>query len=57
MVQERLRDTFYRNPVISEILPDIEKQVMDGSLPATRAAWHLLEQFEDQVIRDLKKKG
>ena len=57
MVRERLRETFYRNPAISEILPDIEKQVMDGSLPATRAAWHLLEQFEDQMIRDLKKKG
>ncbi len=46
MLEERLRDSFYRNPAIVRLLPEIEQQVQDGSLPATQAAWKLLTAFE-----------
>ncbi|MBD3166380.1 methylmalonyl Co-A mutase-associated GTPase MeaB [bacterium] len=46
MLDERLRDLFYRQPAIRQSLPDIEKQVMEGRLPVTAAAWKLLETFQ-----------
>jgi LAO/AO transport system kinase len=46
MLEERLHDLFYRHPAVQQLLPEVERQVMDGSLPATRAAWQLLERFE-----------
>ena len=49
MVEERLRSTFYRSAAIREMLPGIERDVMDGTVPATRAAWELLHKFERQL--------
>jgi LAO/AO transport system kinase len=46
MVEERLRERFYEHPQVRELLPGLEQAVMEGSLPATRAAWQLLEAFE-----------
>jgi LAO/AO transport system kinase len=43
MVEERLRERFRRHPAVCELLPDLERRVMAGDLPATRAAWELLE--------------
>jgi len=51
MLEERLRDTFYRNPSIKDMLPEIESSVMDGSLPVTKAAWRLLKCFEESQGR------
>jgi LAO/AO transport system kinase len=45
MVEERLRERFYSHPQVRERLTEIENAVMEGSLPATRAAWQLLEVF------------
>ncbi len=52
MVEERLRDLFYRHPEIEKQLPEVEEQVMEGSLPATQAAWKLLHLFEDHLGRN-----
>ena len=46
MVEERLRERFYEHPAVRSLLPEIEQAVMEGSLPATRAAWQLLEAFD-----------
>ena len=46
MVKERIAERFYRHPGVARLLPDIEKAVIDGTIPATRAAWQLLEAFE-----------
>jgi len=48
MVEERLKNMFYRNPSVEKILPDIEKRVMDGTLPITSAVWELLKKFESK---------
>ena len=56
MLEERLKASFYSNEAVVEILPGIEQQVMDGSLPATQAAWKLLRTFEDFMIRTWKGK-
>ncbi len=46
MLEEKLRDSFYHHPVVSNMLPDIECAVMEGNLPATQAARQLLKAFE-----------
>ena len=50
LVNERLRDTFYRAEVIEKILPDIERKVMAGKLPAVQAARELLKTFKNFLI-------
>ena len=45
MVEQQLKTMFETNPNVNAMLPDIEKQVMDGTLPATSAAKKLLEGF------------
>ena len=55
MVQERLRETFYSNDAVKAILPMIEQDVMKDSLPVTRAAWQLLETFEEDVRQNWRK--
>jgi LAO/AO transport system kinase len=51
MVEERVRDRFRRNPAVAAVLPDLERRVMDGELPATRAAWKVLEAWEGGASR------
>ncbi len=46
MMEERLRDLFYHHEAVAKHLSDVEKRVMDGSLPATQGAWELLGLFE-----------
>ncbi|UCD16803.1 MAG: methylmalonyl Co-A mutase-associated GTPase MeaB [Candidatus Zixiibacteriota bacterium] len=55
MVEERLRDTFYRNEAIKEVLPGLEQDVMSGILPVTRGAWQLLKIFEENMGRNQAK--
>ena len=40
-LEERFRD----HPVVRTLLPDLERQVVDGELPAATAAAMLLEAF------------
>jgi len=47
MIAERLSNTFYNHPAIAGILPSVEREVIDGTLPAARAAMSLLEKFEE----------
>jgi LAO/AO transport system kinase len=49
MLQEKLSGLFFNNKEVKKILPEIEKGVLDGTLPATQAAWKLLSIFEDQL--------
>ncbi len=46
MVQEQLRTMFYRHKEIASALPEIEKGVMDGTIPVTQGAWELLNRFQ-----------
>jgi LAO/AO transport system kinase len=48
MLREQLHDSFYRNEKIQALLPDLENQVMAGSLPATQAAWELLNAYSNR---------
>lgn len=45
MIDEQLRSRFHHHPGVNDILPGIEKAVMDGDLPATTAARLLLDKF------------
>ncbi len=47
MIAERLTNNFYGHPAIAEILPGIEQEVIDGRLPAARAAMNLLKKFDE----------
>lgn len=45
MLKEQLHDSFYRNESVKSLLPNLEGKVMQGSLPATQAAWELLNTY------------
>lgn len=47
MIAERLTNNFYSHPAIARILPGIEQEVIDGTLPAARAALSLLKRFDE----------
>jgi LAO/AO transport system kinase len=42
LLSEHLLNDFYHDPVIKKILPQIEKDVVNGNIPPTQAAWKLL---------------
>lgn len=50
-INEHLRDSFYHNPIINEMLPDLEKQVLRGNVTSFVAAKKLL----DTYFAELKK--
>ena len=45
MVHEHLHAMFYQHPAVQALLPRIEREVLDGRLPATTAARELLRSF------------
>ena len=45
MIDDQLRSRFHHHPGVNDILPGIEKAVMDGEIPATTAARMLLDKF------------
>ncbi len=47
LVRDHLRDHFLRHPGVKRLLPEVEREVMEGRLPATAAAKRLLEAFEE----------
>lgn len=50
-INEHLRGSFYHNPIINEMLPDLEKQVLRGNVTSFVAAKKLL----DTYFAELKK--
>lgn len=50
LVDEQLRAYFYAHPAVQAILPKIEQAVVDGSLPATAAARHLLHAVQSDEL-------
>ncbi|MCF7912503.1 MAG: methylmalonyl Co-A mutase-associated GTPase MeaB [Candidatus Cloacimonetes bacterium] len=46
LVSERLLNEFYANPRIKALLPQLEKDVINGKIPPTQAAWQLLHGLE-----------
>jgi LAO/AO transport system kinase len=53
MIKERLEALFYHNPKILAALPSIEREVLEGTLPPTKAAMRLLETFETNYSREI----
>jgi LAO/AO transport system kinase len=49
LVEEQLRRFFFNHPQVKNYLPDIEKAVMEGTLPAASAARELLQMMHMQV--------
>jgi LAO/AO transport system kinase len=45
MIEEELRHRFFRNERVRKMLPDIERQVADQTLPAATAARRVMEEF------------
>ena len=45
MIDEQLRSRFRHHPGVNDVLPGVEKAVMEGELPATTAARMLLDKF------------
>ncbi|MBN1826016.1 MAG: methylmalonyl Co-A mutase-associated GTPase MeaB [Candidatus Eisenbacteria bacterium] len=52
LVRDRLRDLFLLHPEVRRRLPQLEKEVTEGRLPATTAAGELLELFECSPKRE-----
>ena len=48
LVQEGLREWFYKKPSIQKMIPPIEKKVEQGVIPPTTAADRLLARLDDQ---------
>lgn len=49
MVNEHLLKLFYRHPDVAGFLPEIEKAVLDGSLPPTSAVTELFRKFNGSI--------
>jgi LAO/AO transport system kinase len=45
MLRERVLQRFYEHPTIAPLLPEIERQVTEGTLPVTAAVWKLLDKY------------
>jgi len=52
MLEEHLSAIFYKNPKVVEILPGIEKAVIEGTLPPTSAVHSLIDVFEKTGSKD-----
>lgn len=50
VVENQLRDLFFQHPAIKSALPEIEKAVMQGNLPATSAAQQLLNLLAEKLV-------
>jgi LAO/AO transport system kinase len=48
LVRERLESLFYGDRLVNQMLPEVERDVLEGKLPPTKAAWRLLRAFEDE---------
>jgi LAO/AO transport system kinase len=47
MVEEQLRERFFGHPKVQALLPDLERAVAGGTLPAATAAARLLKAFDE----------
>ena len=45
MIEEELKHRFYRNPQVQALLPDIQRQVEDQTLPAASAVRRIMEEI------------
>jgi LAO/AO transport system kinase len=45
MIEEELRQRFFRNPRVKQLLPEIEQQVSNQTLPAATAVRRIMEGF------------
>jgi hypothetical protein len=45
MIEEELRHRFFRNERVRNILPEIERQVADQTLPAATAVRRIMDGF------------
>jgi LAO/AO transport system kinase len=50
LINEQLKLSFYSNPQIQKILPEIEKQVLNREMATTTAVRRLLEAFDNSKI-------
>ena len=55
LVEDRLRDLFFLHPEVRRRLPEVEKAVAEGRLPATTAARELLDLFECSAPEEKKR--
>ncbi|MDP8210132.1 MAG: methylmalonyl Co-A mutase-associated GTPase MeaB [Candidatus Stygibacter australis] len=46
LVSERLLNRFYTDPKIKAMIPQLEKDVIEGKIPPTQAAWSLLKHLD-----------
>ena len=46
LVSERLLNNFYTDPEIKAMMPQLEKEVVEGKIPPTQAAWRLLKEID-----------
>jgi LAO/AO transport system kinase len=49
MMEDHLRSLFFSHPNVADLLPELEKAVIEGSLPVTSAARQLLAAFESRL--------
>jgi LAO/AO transport system kinase len=45
LVRERLDESFRAHPAVASLLPDLERAVIEGAIPATEAAMRLLQAY------------
>jgi LAO/AO transport system kinase len=46
LVRERMDESFRAHPAVAALLPDLEREVTEGTIPATEAAMRLIEAYE-----------
>jgi LAO/AO transport system kinase len=51
LVDEHLRARFYAHPGVARALPDVQRRLAEGSLPATSAVTELIETYEQDARR------
>ncbi|NSL50410.1 methylmalonyl Co-A mutase-associated GTPase MeaB [Calidifontibacillus erzurumensis] len=46
MIKDELEQKFFNHPQVKKVLPEIEKEVVEGRQPVTQAVQYLFEQYE-----------
>ncbi len=57
LVDEHLRARFYAHPGVARALPDVERRLAEGTLPATGAVTELIEIYEQDVHASRTARG
>lgn len=49
MIKDQLEQKFFNHPEVKKVMPEIEKEIIEGKQPVTQAVKYLFDQYEKQT--------